>query len=131
MKRCTKFVYFVLVINLQFVYHAAQEPNVVFLPQIQENNFQLKFTNTNEYRLNLNIPDSSRSETIQFQPVTGLKFSGSVNTNYKDVNKNFVVDYVADVNGYRAKVRTEEQPEVVTNIPITPYLSVNVLKSGG
>ncbi|KAL9885307.1 uncharacterized protein ACN427_011794 [Glossina fuscipes fuscipes] len=130
MERYSKFFYFMLVINIQFVYHAAQEPNVVFLPEIQENNFQLLSTNPNEYRLNLNIPDSLRSETIDFQPVTGLNISGSVSTYYKDVNKNLIVDYVADVNGYRVKVRTQEQPEVERDIEITPLLSANVLKSG-
>lgn len=41
-----------LVINLQFVHLVAQEPNVVFLPEIQANNFQLLSNpNLNEYRL--------------------------------------------------------------------------------
>uniref|UniRef100_A0A1B0FJ98 Uncharacterized protein n=1 Tax=Glossina morsitans morsitans TaxID=37546 RepID=A0A1B0FJ98_GLOMM len=120
------------VINLQFVHLVAQEPNVVFLPEIQANNFQLLSNpNPNEYRLNLNIPDSLRSETIAFKPVTGLNFSGSVSTYYKDVNKNLIVDYVADVNGNRVKVRTEEQPDVQRDVQITPVLSVDVLKSGG
>uniref|UniRef100_A0A1A9WAI6 Uncharacterized protein n=1 Tax=Glossina brevipalpis TaxID=37001 RepID=A0A1A9WAI6_9MUSC len=129
MKQYTKFFYYMLVIHLQFGYHAVQQPNIVFLPEIKIDNFQLFSTNPNEYRLNLNIPGSSRSETIAYEPVTGLNISGSIETYYEDVNKNFIVDYVADVNGYRAKVRTEEQ-SIVTLSEIVPYLSVNVLKSG-
>uniref|UniRef100_A0A1A9VWL9 Uncharacterized protein n=1 Tax=Glossina austeni TaxID=7395 RepID=A0A1A9VWL9_GLOAU len=133
MERYSKFFYYVLVINLlQFLHLEAQEPKVVFLPEIQENNFQLLSNpNPNEYRLNLNIPESLRSETIAFKPVTGLNFSGSVSTNYKDVNKNLIVDYVADVNGYRGKFRIEEeQPYVQRGFQVTPVLSVDVLKSG-
>uniref|UniRef100_A0A1B0A1C4 Uncharacterized protein n=1 Tax=Glossina pallidipes TaxID=7398 RepID=A0A1B0A1C4_GLOPL len=126
-----EFFYYMLVINLQFVHLGAQEPNVVFLPEIQANNFQLLSNpNPNEYRLNLNIPDSLRSETVAFKPVTGLNFSGSVSTYYKDVNKNLIVDYVADVNGYRVNVRTEEQAGVQRGFQVTPVLSVDVLKSG-
>uniref|UniRef100_A0A1A9WAI8 Uncharacterized protein n=1 Tax=Glossina brevipalpis TaxID=37001 RepID=A0A1A9WAI8_9MUSC len=126
-----KFFCYMLVINLKFIHHAAQQPNIVFLPEIKGNNFQLFSIKPNEYLLNLNIPDSSRIETIAYQPAKGLNFSGAIETNYEDANKNFIVDYVADVNGYRAKIKIKKpEPEAQLDLVAEPKLSLNVLKSG-
>uniref|UniRef100_A0A1B0AY27 Uncharacterized protein n=1 Tax=Glossina palpalis gambiensis TaxID=67801 RepID=A0A1B0AY27_9MUSC len=116
---------------VSIVYHEAQQFNH-FSPNYDENNF-----NPNEFRLNVQIR-SDRSENIALPPSMDLKFSVSIDSNRRDVNRDYIVEYVSDLKGFRIKVETAQRglEPVLRGFGGGGYggdggaLSADVLKSG-
>uniref|UniRef100_A0A1A9VWL8 Uncharacterized protein n=1 Tax=Glossina austeni TaxID=7395 RepID=A0A1A9VWL8_GLOAU len=104
------FFCYIFTINLQIVYHEAQQFNH-FSPNNEVNNFDSFTKAPNEFRLNVQIHGGrSSDENIGSLSPTDLKFSVSIDSDRRDdVNRDYIVEYVSDLNGFRVKVEIAQR----------------------
>uniref|UniRef100_A0A1A9WAI5 Uncharacterized protein n=1 Tax=Glossina brevipalpis TaxID=37001 RepID=A0A1A9WAI5_9MUSC len=103
-----KFFFYMFTINFLIVYHRAQQFNN-FYPNNRQNNFNSFPIDPNKFELNAHIHGNGSENTALRSP-TDLKISISINSNQRNVNRNYILEYEADEYHYRAKVEIEERP---------------------
>uniref|UniRef100_A0A1B0A1C0 Uncharacterized protein n=1 Tax=Glossina pallidipes TaxID=7398 RepID=A0A1B0A1C0_GLOPL len=99
---------YIFTINLQIVYHEAQQFNH-FSSNNEVNNFDSFAKAPNEFRLNVQIHSGRSGEIIGLLPPTDFKFSVSIDSDRRDVNRDYIVEYVSDLNGFRVKVEIAQR----------------------